>query len=155
MAGQLPPINPPSVVPPAPPAPAGLFARIRSVFSPAAAPPAAPAPEESAAGEVPKDRAASRPSSLPMRVALFVAVVLVAIVVACWLEFRTNPYHVPWRYSLTPLRAIAVLLLLMVIPVSVYQALKLWFQGEKSQFPDIDAAWQAGKEALRKQGLSL
>jgi hypothetical protein len=90
-----------------------------------------------------------------MRVALFVAVVLVAIVVACWLEFRTNPYHVPWRYSLTPFRAIAVLLLLMVIPVSVYQALKLWFQGEKSQFPDIDAAWQAGKEALRKQGLSL
>jgi len=90
-----------------------------------------------------------------MRVAVFVGFVLVAIVFACWLEFRTNPYHVPWRYSLTPLRGISVLLLLMVIPVSVYQALKLLFQGEKSQFPDIDAAWQAGKEALRKQGLSL
>jgi hypothetical protein len=90
-----------------------------------------------------------------MRVAVFVAFVLLAIVIACWWEFRTNPFHVPWRYSLTPMRAIAVLLLLMVIPVSVYQALKLWFQGEKSPFPDIDAAWQAGKEALRKQGLTL
>jgi hypothetical protein len=90
-----------------------------------------------------------------MRVAVFVAAVLVGIVVLCWWEFRTNPYHVPWRYSLTSFRAIAVVLLLVGIPVSVFQALKLWFQGEKSQFPDIDAAWQAGKEALRKQGLAL
>jgi hypothetical protein len=90
-----------------------------------------------------------------MRVAVFVAFVLVVIVVGCWWEFRTNPFHVPWRYSLTPMRAVAVLLLLMVIPLSVYQALKLWFQGEKSPFPDIDAAWQAGKDALRKQGLAL
>jgi hypothetical protein len=81
--------------------------------------------------------------------------VLVVIVVICWWEFRTNPDHVPWRYSLTLTRAIAIFLLLLVIPVSVFQALKLWFQGEKSPFPDIDAAWHAGKEALRKQGLSV
>jgi hypothetical protein len=117
--------------------------------------PAATVPAEPAADEAPWYRAMFRPWSLPMRVAVFVAVVLILIVLGCWWEFRTNPYHVPWRYSLTPIRAIAVLLLLVVIPVSVYQALKLWFHGEKSQFPDIDAAWHAGKEALRKQGLAL
>ncbi len=149
MTGQLPPIPP---QPTLPQEPLGLFARIKNALFPAAPPPAA---GEQAPAPSPNDRAAGRLSTLPRRVAIFVAVVLVAIVIGCWLEFRTNPYHVPWRYSLTPLRGLSVLLLLMVIPVSVYQALKLWFQGEKSQFPDIDAAWQAGKEALRKQGLSL
>lgn len=135
MAGQLPPIPSPPAIPPQP---AGLDAVLPK-----------------AAGEGPWYRRLLKPWSLPLRVAVFVAVVLVLIVVGCWWEFRTNPYHVPWRYSLTPLRAVAVLLLLMVIPVSIYQALKLWFQGEKSQFPDIEAAWQAGREALRKQGLDL
>jgi hypothetical protein len=147
MAGQLPQITPP---PELPPKPDGIVVRLWNALFPGAA-----VPEEPAADEGPWYRAAFRPWSLPMRVAVFVACVLLAIVVFCWWEFRTNPYHVPWRYSLTPLRAITVLLLLLVVPVSVYQALKLWFQGEKSQFPDIDAAWQAGKEALRKQGLDL
>src|SRR5258708_6930892 len=120
MAGQLPPIPP---QPTLPPGPVGLFARLRSALFSAAPPPAPPAAEDVAAGTGSKDRAAGRLSALPRRVALFVAFVLVAIVVGCWLEFRTNPYHVPWRYSLTPLRGVSVLLLLMVIPVSVYQAL--------------------------------
>jgi len=147
MAGQLPPITPP---PSLPPRPNGLLVRLWNAVFPSAPVPAEPAPDEGT-----WYRAAFRPWSLPTKVALFVAVVLVAIVVATWWEFRTNPYHVPWRYSLTPLRSAAVLLLLLVIPVSVFQALKLWFYGEKSQFPDIDAAWQAGKEALRKQGIAL
>lgn len=146
MAGQLPPITPPSL----PPQPDGLLARLwNAIF------PSNPVPEVPAAEEGAWYRAAFRPWSLPTRVAVFVAAILVTIVVVCWWEFRTNPYHVPWRYSLTPTRTVAVLLLLVVIPVSVFQALKLWFQGEKSPYPDIDAAWIAGKEALRKQGLSV
>src|SRR5579872_2609259 len=144
MAGELPPIPPASL----PPKPQGLLVRLwDAVF---------PEKKVDSLGEGNAwYRYLFRPWSLPTRVAVFVAVVLVGLVVACWWEFRTNPNHVPWRYSLTASRAVAVLLLLMVIPVSVFQALKLWFQGEKSQFPDIDSAWQAGKEALRKQGLTL
>jgi len=62
-------------------------------------------------------------------------------------------YHVPWRYSLTPTRAVAVFLLLLVIPVSVFQALKLWFHGEKSQFPDIDAACRPARRRFANREL--
>ena len=149
MAGQLPPISSPPALPPPPGD--GLLVRLWNAVFPSNPVPAVPAAEEGGWFRA----IFFRPWSLPVRVSLFVASVLVIIVVVCWWEFRTNPDHVPWRYSLTLSRAVAIFLLLLVIPVSVFQALKLWFQGEKSPFPDIDAAWHAGKEALRKQGLSV
>jgi hypothetical protein len=96
-----------------------------------------------------------RPWSLPARIATFVGMVLIAIVAFCLWDLSTNPYHIPWRYSVTPFRFFVVSLLLLVIPLSVYQALKMWLTVEKSPFPDINAAWLAGIDALRKQGLSL
>ena len=146
MAGQLPPITPPSL----PAKPDGLLARLWN-----AAFPSSQIPEQPAVHESMCFRMVFRPWSLPARIAVFVAVVLVAIVSFCLWEFSTNPYHVPWRYSLTSSRVISVFLLVLVIPLSVFQALKLWLHVDQTPFPDINAAWKAGIEALRKQGLTL
>jgi len=82
MAGQLPPITPP---PPVPPKPTACWCE-SGMPSSLSAVPKEPAPDEGT-----WYRAAFRPWSLPTRVAVFVAVVLIAIVLACWWEFRTNP----------------------------------------------------------------
>lgn len=147
MAGQLPPMHVPS-----PPSPAreGLLTRLWSAFFPGAEIPSQPTGNESF-----WFRAIFRPWPLPLRVATFVAMTLIAIVAFCLWELSTNSDHVPWRYSLTPLRIAAVSLLLLVIPLTVYQALKMWLNVEKSPFPDINSAWHAGIDALRKQGLTV
>jgi hypothetical protein len=95
------------------------------------------------------------PWSLPMRIAVFVAVSLTGVVGFCLWGYYRDPFHVPWRHSLTVYHLSAILLLLMVISVSLYQALKYWLNVENSAYPDINSSWQAGIEALRKQGLSL
>jgi hypothetical protein len=46
-------------------------------------------------------------------------------------------------------------LLVIAIPLVLYQAIRLWLEGEPSAFPDIDFAWQTGMEALANNGLSL
>ena len=148
MAGQLPPITT-SATPP-PPKPDGLLMRLWNALFPEGQIPEQPAADESAWFQM-----IFRPWSLPLRVAVFVAVVLFAIVTFCLWEFSTNPYHVPWRFSLTTFRFALISFFLLVIPLSVYHALKLWLNVEKSAFPDINAAWQAGVEALRKQGLTV
>ena len=148
MAGQLPPIV--TSVPPPPPKPDGLFMRLWNALFSGGQIPKPPAADESAWFQM-----IFRPWSLPFRIAVFVAVVLIAIVSFCLWEFSTNPYHVPWRYSLTSLRVALISFFLLVIPLSVYHALKMWLNVEKSAFPDINAAWQAGVEALRKQGVTV
>ena len=148
MAGQLPPIS--TSAPPPPPKPDGFFIRLWNAFFPGGQIPKQPTADESAWFQM-----IFRPWSLPFRIAVFVAVVLFAIVTFCLWEFSTNPYHVPWRYSLTNFRVALICLFLLVIPLSVYHALKLWLNVEKSAFPDINAAWQAGVEALRKQGVTV
>ena len=149
MAGPIPPMPPPPSLPPAA-APDGLLVRLWNAIFPSAEIPDQPGADEPFWYQV-----LFRPWSLPARVAVFITWVLIAIVAFCLWEFSTNPYHVPWRYSLTPIRIISVSFLLLVIPLTVFQALKMWLTVEKSPFPDINAAWQAGIEALRKQGLTI
>ncbi len=148
MAGQLPPIT--TSVSSPPPKPDGLMLRLWNAVFPGGKIPEKPSGDESAWFHM-----IFRPWSLPMRVAVFVAFALSAIVTFCLWEFSTNPYHVPWRYSLTTFRVALIFFFLLVIPLSVYHALKMWLNVEKSAFPDINNAWQAGVEALRKQGLTV
>lgn len=93
--------------------------------------------------------------SLPAKAALFVLFVLMAVVLTAWIAFLIDPASIPWRHSMTAGRITAVLCLLVLIPIVLHRSLKLWLEGESSQFPDIDFAWRAGIAALRDHGIDL
>ncbi len=93
--------------------------------------------------------------TLPARVAILVAIFLVICVIAAYAVFYNTPNRTSWDYWVSPLRLTIITLLVVAIPLVVYQTLKLWLQGEVSQFPDIDYAWQAGLAELAKHGLNL
>lgn len=83
------------------------------------------------------------------------AVFLMLLVVAVWVVFWLEPGNVPWRHSMSWWRLTVEVLLVIAIPLVLYQAIKLWLEGEPSAFPDIDFAWQTGLDALANNGLSL
>jgi hypothetical protein len=93
--------------------------------------------------------------TLPARVAVMVTIFLVICVIAAYAVFYTTPNRTSWDYWVSPLRLTVILLLVVAIPLVVYQTLKLWLQGEAAQFPDIDYAWRAGLAELAGHGLNL
>ncbi len=93
--------------------------------------------------------------SLPARAAALTAVGLTVMVVTAWLFFLLDPASVPWRHAMTWWRILLAVALVVVIPIVVYQGLRLWLEGERSRFPDLDYAWKAGLEALADHGLAL
>ncbi len=90
--------------------------------------------------------------SLPARAAILVFVFLTLAVVGVYLGRYYGqqgvPYPAEWLYSLP-----VIVLLVIVIPVVVYQALRYWLEGDASEFPDIDRAWLAGLAELERNGV--
>jgi hypothetical protein len=84
-------------------------------------------------------------------VALFqsVVVVLAAIVV-----FGTGDRAVLQSWW-SPGKAVALLLLLIVVPLLVYQAARLWLEHQGGRWPDIAAAWSAAVAELGRQQISF
>jgi IcmF-related N-terminal domain len=93
--------------------------------------------------------------STPGKASFVTAVLLVLLAVVVWLIIRNDPKHVDLYHVLTVGRIVVVLLLIVVIPILVYQGLKLWLEVERSPYPEIDFAWKAGVQALADNGLSL
>lgn len=93
--------------------------------------------------------------SLPTKAALVTFFALTIIAVWALLAFHANPASVPWRHAISWGWVLAVLCLIVLIPLVLHRALKLWLEGEPSRFPDIDFAWQAGLDALSKSGIDL
>jgi hypothetical protein len=93
--------------------------------------------------------------SLPARVAVLTAIVLVLVVVFAVLGFFYSPKRLFWQAYFTPTRCIAIAALLLIVPWVLYKALQLWLEGEVSPYPDIDRAWKAGLEELDRQGIDL
>jgi hypothetical protein len=98
--------------------------------------------------------------SLPARAAILVAVFLVICAVISFVAFAYGEQRhagTPFTESLThkPWHVLSVVVLLVVIPVVVYYALKLWLAGDISPFEDIDMAWQAGIDQLERNGLDI
>ncbi|HEX4128852.1 MAG TPA: type VI secretion protein IcmF/TssM N-terminal domain-containing protein [Pirellulales bacterium] len=93
--------------------------------------------------------------SLPARVAMLVAVFLICCVVTVYVAFYFSANRPNLEVWWQPGRLTLIAVLIVVIPLVVYQALKLWLQGEVSRFPDIDYAWKAGLAELQANGLDL
>jgi hypothetical protein len=83
------------------------------------------------------------------------SIVLTTLLITVWIVFLLDPNNVPWRHSMSWLRVSLEILLVIAIPIVLYYAIKLWMEGDKSPFPDIDYAWQTGLEQLSRSGLSL
>ena len=83
------------------------------------------------------------------------ALFLLLLVIGTWVLFLLDPNHIPWRHAMSWPRILLQLGLVVVIPAVLYQALRLWLEGDKSHYPDIDYAWKAGVDALKQHGMSL
>ena len=93
--------------------------------------------------------------SLAGRASFALFLFLVVLVAVVWFLLNRDPNIVTWQSFMSPWRVVAVVLLTVVTPVAVYYALQLWLHGDVSRFPDIDYAWNAGLDALQKNGISL
>lgn len=91
--------------------------------------------------------------SLPARVAILVAFFLVVCVAVTLIAFYYTQDRSFVRAKLTLTFFSVIVVLLVLIPLVVYKALKLWLEGDVSPFPDIDRAWQAGLAELQRHGL--
>ncbi len=109
------------------------------------------------AGLKQKKGAAAPPQevSVPERASCLSFLFLLAAVVTVWIVFWWDPNNVPWRHAMSWPRIVTELVLVLVIPILIFRALSLWMMGDKSRFPDIDRAWNAGLEALAAHGFNL
>lgn len=80
---------------------------------------------------------------------------LLVLVVVVWLLLFLDPNAVIWGSYMSAGRMLLVAALVIVTPLVVYYSLRLWLEGDRSQFPDIDYAWKSGVEALRANGISM
>jgi hypothetical protein len=95
-----------------------------------------------------------RQISVPARVAILTEILLViCLALTLFLFIRTE--NLPHFAKLTPRFYVVVAILILLIPLVLYKALKLWLEGDVSPFADIDHAWKAGLEELERQGISL
>lgn len=94
--------------------------------------------------------------SLAMRVAVVVFLfMLLFTTISAVYQFLgidpTNADRGSWlRESFLP-----SLVLMVLTPPVVYVAVRFWLEGSISRFPDIDAAWKEGVQALEAAGISL
>lgn len=93
--------------------------------------------------------------SLPARCAAVIAIFLVLLVALVWGVFLLDRNNIPWRHAMTFQRILIVLVAIALLPWLVYEGLRLWLEGDRSRFPDIDFAWNAGLQELEAHGLSL
>lgn len=92
--------------------------------------------------------------SLAARIALLVGVfqlVVVLLAIVVLLVGDEQVFEAWWQ----PGKLAMLAVLLVLTPLLVYQAARLWLERDASRWPDILEAWQAGLGELRRQGISL
>ncbi len=93
--------------------------------------------------------------SLPARAAWAVAAFQVLIVtLAVVAMFTVGGSHL-FRAWWSPGKGIVLLVLMVLVPVLVYQAARLWFQEDVARWPDIEAAWWAARAEMDRQQIDL
>lgn len=93
--------------------------------------------------------------TLAARIAWVVAFLQLFVVVMTLVVIFTtggsDAFEAWWR----PAKALALLLLMVVVPLLVYASARLWFQHETTRWPDIDKAWREALVELDRQGIEL
>jgi hypothetical protein len=94
--------------------------------------------------------------SLPTRVAAILALSLVAVtiglsIVKYWSSEDLADFNANWTWPNGPY----ILVLLILIPLVVQKAIKVWLEEDVSKYPDIDRAWKEGLKALAQQQIDL
>jgi hypothetical protein len=92
--------------------------------------------------------------TLAARIALLVGVfqvVVVLLAVVVLLVGDEQVFEAWWQ----PGKLLMLAVLLVLTPLLVYQAARLWLDRDASRWPDILEAWQSGVAELRRQGISL
>lgn len=89
------------------------------------------------------------------KAAWLMAVFLILAALTVWAFFLTEPGHIAPRHAFTPFRIAAILVLMIAIPLVTYRLVQLWLEGDRSRFPEVDYAWNAGLEALERNGLRI
>lgn len=115
---------------------------------------APPTPKEKGPGFVARLLAWPRSITTAGCAASLTALFLLLIVLGAWIWFYLDPANIPWRHAMSWTRIFIEIALVIAIPLVLYRAIKLWLEGDKSPFPDIDFAWKAGIDALAQNGLS-
>ncbi len=96
-----------------------------------------------------------RQISLPARVAILTAIVLIIVAVAAAVYYIAREDRAAVLAKLGITFWIVVPALVVIIPIILYKTLLLWLEGDISPFPDIDHAWKAGLNELERQGIDL
>jgi len=95
------------------------------------------------------------PRTVPGCAAVLTWLFLVVLVTVVWVIFFRDPMHVAWRHSVGWSRILGVIVLVFLIPVMLHRALRMWLEGDRSLYPEVDEAWRAGIHALEDQGLEI
>ncbi|TWU45183.1 hypothetical protein Q31b_03540 [Novipirellula aureliae] len=90
--------------------------------------------------------------SLQMRTAilLFIGLLIVAtvwVIMRAMLDDRIQLSQFLWR------EFPVIVVLVLVIPIVVWYALKLWLEGEPSPYPEIDRVWDAALASMAQQSI--
>lgn len=94
-------------------------------------------------------------ASVAARIAWIVAlfqIVVVVLAVSVVLGAGDRAVLQAWW---SPGKAIALVLLLLLVPLLVYQAARLWLEHQGGRWPDIGAAWSTAVAELGRQQISL
>ncbi len=93
--------------------------------------------------------------SLPARIAWAVAgfqtLIVVLALAAIFGVGGMSLFRAWWSLG----KGLALLVLLLVVPVLVYQAARLWLRHESVRWPDIDAAWKAALIEIQRQQVDI
>lgn len=95
------------------------------------------------------------PSTVPGCAAILTLLFMIVAVAVVAAAFYFDSNNLPWRHAIGIPRIAIILLLVLIVPTVLFFALRLWLEGEKRLYPDIDNAWKAGINALEEQGLDI
>ncbi len=93
--------------------------------------------------------------TLPARVAWAVAVFQALIVILAIVAVMTAGGSHLFRAWWSPGKGIVLLLLLVLVPLMVYQAVRLWIHQETARWPDIESAWRSARAEIDRQQIDL
>jgi hypothetical protein len=91
--------------------------------------------------------------STPAKISWLLFLFLLTSMIVVMVVVARDPRGVSLYTALPVGWVVTAAVLVILIPILVYQGLKLWVLGEKARYPDIAYAWNAGLQALQENGL--